>query len=71
MRAKRRILEQQLAEKEGWWDLLDKDFQYRTKAIEALEGELRNLDSMEPLLRNLVENEYIRAWVITKRGWTA
>ena len=61
-RSKRISVEKEIAEKENWWDLFDKDDEYRKEALNALES-MKNLEAKE-LIEHIKDIKFLRAWVV-------
>lgn len=61
---KRIAVEKEIAEKENWWDIYDKDDEYRKKALLILE----NMKFMEWKVKELIDYSrdinFLRAWVV-------
>jgi site-specific DNA recombinase len=59
---KRLSVEKEITEKENWWDLFDKDDEYRKEALNALEN-MKNLEARE-LIEQIKDIKFLRAWVV-------
>ena len=61
---KRIAVEKELAAKETWWELYDKDGDYRKEALNSLEN-IKNVKSKATELNNLIKDiNFLRAWVV-------
>lgn len=58
------LIESVLKEKEKWWELLEADFSYRINASRKLENYSVKNTTLEELLDELKDIEYLRAWVV-------
>ncbi|MEC1771957.1 recombinase family protein [Schinkia azotoformans] len=64
LKTRRVLIESVLKEKEKWWELLEADFSYRINASRKLENYSVKNTTLEELLEELKNIEYLRAWVV-------
>lgn len=64
LKTRRVLIESVLKEKEKWWELLEADFSYRINASRKLENYSVKNTTLEELLDELKNIEYLRAWVV-------
>ena len=64
LKARRVHIEAELKQKEVWWELLEADYSYRVNALKKLESNFIINKTLDELLGELKNIDYMRAWVV-------
>ena len=66
--SRRRALEDRIAEREVWWNLIDEDDEYQKRALEVLDNIKSAAYPAKELKENMHSLEFLRAWVVRVRA---